>query len=472
MDSGQAKAFAASLQGAEINGWKVSGFYGAGKSAVVLPAVRDGQAAALKVFHPELIERFGRAVQLDRIARETSLVGQSHPHLVQILDGGSCPVTGHLYVAMEPLPFPTLRDVLQQVPLDAVPRIISQVASAARFLEDLNLVHRDIKPENIAVSPDYKRAVLLDLGVVKPVFDENITDVDARRFVGTLRYSSPEFLLRKEKPTQEGGRAITFYQLGAVLHDLIMRRPLFHKLGEPYSELVQAVLNDKPEIYGDDTRSVALAKRCLIKNPDTRVEIVQWSEFIEQPAEVGANLAMLQSKLKARQAAIKADSESAPTYAAEAERLAKQRIEDVANRFVSRVASLLNASDLFPLCTTKSDRDIRDQSCSTLITFEKDADLGLDHHLVLRFVIRMIDENGGDPMYKAMSCWAISDGEVDSTALTALTEFHSGGIDALLDSAELEQQFVGALQAAYDVIDRGTKMAKGGLIPLSGGAKS
>ena len=40
MDSGQANLFRDSLQGKTIGGWQVNGFYGNGKSAVVLPAVR------------------------------------------------------------------------------------------------------------------------------------------------------------------------------------------------------------------------------------------------------------------------------------------------------------------------------------------------------------------------------------------------------------------------------------------------
>ena len=40
MDSGQASLFRDSLQETSIGGWHVSGFYGNGKSAVVLPAVR------------------------------------------------------------------------------------------------------------------------------------------------------------------------------------------------------------------------------------------------------------------------------------------------------------------------------------------------------------------------------------------------------------------------------------------------
>ena len=101
MDSGQAKLFRDSLQGLTVGGWAIDGFYGNGKSAVVLPALRGSEMGAIKVFHPELVERYGKDTQLQRIQREASLVGAEHPHLVRILDGGECAATDHLYVVME-----------------------------------------------------------------------------------------------------------------------------------------------------------------------------------------------------------------------------------------------------------------------------------------------------------------------------------------------------------------------------------
>ena len=246
MDSGQASLFRDSLQETSIGGWHVSGFYGNGKSAVVLPAVRGIEEGAFKVFHPELIERYGKDAQLQRIRRESSLVGASHPHLVRILDGGECAVTGYLYVVMERIPHRNLHQALADIPMDAVPKLMAQVASAARFLEDRGLAHRDIKPENIAVSDDFSHATLLDLGVLRPIGFSDLTDVSQRSFIGTLRYSSPEFLLRQEEDTIEGWRAVTFYQLGAVLHDLLMKRPLFHEYGEPFAGLVEAVKSVNP----------------------------------------------------------------------------------------------------------------------------------------------------------------------------------------------------------------------------------
>jgi len=281
MDPVRAERMSKELAGQRVGGWVIHRFLGAGKSALVFESEKDDQRSALKVFDPELVERFGKATQLGRIQRERGLIGERHPHLVQILDGGECAESGYLYVAMELIEAPNLGSSLTLVPREKIAAIISQAASAARFLEEKQLAHRDIKPENIAVFPDFSRAVLLDLGVLRPFGDPGLTDEDARVFVGTLRYSSPEFLLRTESDTLEGWRAITFYQLGAVLHDLIMRRPLFREFSEPYAVLVEAVKGEQPEIYADDvpTELVLLAQNCLVKPPSARLALVSWSDF-------------------------------------------------------------------------------------------------------------------------------------------------------------------------------------------------
>lgn len=288
MDSTQAKALSDSLLGRTVGGWKIEKLYGYGKSAVVMAARRESVDGAVKIFHNELIERFGKDVQLDRISREKSLIGAEHPNLVRILDGGECTQTGHLYVVMEPIAQPNLKECLPTVPQEAIPKLVAQIASAARFLADRNLVHRDIKPENIAVSEDFAKAILLDLGVIRFFGAADLTDVDARPFIGTLRYSSPEFLRREEQDTEEGWRALTFYQIGAVLHDLLMRQPLFSDVSEPYALLVKAVESSVPKINGSDSRLVSLAKHCLIKKPETRLELVTWNDFKEVSASDGS----------------------------------------------------------------------------------------------------------------------------------------------------------------------------------------
>ena len=147
--------------------WTVCDLIDFGKSAAVFAATCDGQDVALKIFDAELVERYGKHTQLNRIAREVSLAAHKHPNLVEIYDGGECLRTGFLYVVMERIDAPSLELALDDIPRNCIRRIMRNVAHAAQFLEKLKIAHRDIKPANIAVTSD--KAVLLDLGVIRAI---------------------------------------------------------------------------------------------------------------------------------------------------------------------------------------------------------------------------------------------------------------------------------------------------------------
>lgn len=276
----------AELQGRVVNGWLVNDYIDCGKSALVLRAERAGVSGAIKIFDRELIERFGREVQAERIKREMGLIGKTHPHLIEILDGGYCAEFDVHFVVMNFFAGTNLAKVRDRVPHDRVRLLISQVAAAAKFLEELNLVHRDIKPENIGIDVELKHAVLLDLGVIRPIGTDPVTDAEATKvFIGTLQYSSPEFLLREEVDSVDGWRALTFYQLGGVLHDLIMRKPLFHASASPFVKLANAVQHETPLVESATVPIdlVELTRNCLVKPPALRLQLVDWKNFDSNP---------------------------------------------------------------------------------------------------------------------------------------------------------------------------------------------
>lgn len=281
MDKARAHQLFSSLVGHEIGGWTVKDFLGHGKSAIVVGASRGEKPGALKLFDPELVEHFGKEKQLARIEREKTLIGKEIPNLIPILDGGCS--DNYLFVAMELLPPPwqPLSERLTEVPRERLWPLINAIAVAAEHLESIGIAHRDIKPENVMVTEDFSQLRLMDLGVMRPIGASSVTDETSRPFIGTLRYSSPEFLFREEKDTTDGWRAVTFYQLGGVLHDLIMRRPLFADFSEPYARLTKAVLEQIPTIDAPDVHAdlLLLARNCLIKDPVTRLQCVQWKQF-------------------------------------------------------------------------------------------------------------------------------------------------------------------------------------------------
>ncbi|UVL70096.1 protein kinase domain-containing protein [Pseudomonas protegens] len=466
MDTTQAQILRDQLQGLEVGGWLIDGFHGNGKSAVVLPAQKGNQQGAIKIFHPELVERYGKEVQLERIMREKSLVGAVHDNLVQIYDGGECEVTGYLYVVMESLPYRNLHERLKEVPIEVVPKIIAQVASAARYLEDRGLAHRDIKPENIAISDDFSRAVLLDLGVLLPIGVSNLTDVDQRIFIGTLRYSSPEFLRREEEDTIEGWRAVTFYQIGAVLHDLLMKKVLFAEFSEPFPLLVEAVKSETPHIVSENNRAVLLATRCLVKSPATRLELVDWSDFNMVESQVSDALARLE-RINQRQRCAREAPTTGSNAGWEADRKLKHFLDDLTKRFETRVAALLNGAACFPLRTTRSEKSPEQRTCTVCLGFEQAPDLGLPYRLTILFEMTFIDENAGIPIFRAASGGALSNSELKSSALRTSSVFYVGDVAALLDGSPLEQVLLAYLEAAYQAGEQGRDPTGDALIHLA-----
>jgi hypothetical protein len=59
MDKARAYKWSSELVGKPIGGWIVDELLGQGKSAIVVKAQRGDQIGALKLFEPELVERFG-----------------------------------------------------------------------------------------------------------------------------------------------------------------------------------------------------------------------------------------------------------------------------------------------------------------------------------------------------------------------------------------------------------------------------
>jgi serine/threonine protein kinase len=258
---------------------------GKGGSATVYKATKDGEEFALKIFDKTALDEFG-AGETTRIERQLGLKDHQIENLIRIYDGGYDEDKQTFFLVMEYLPWPSLEKSIEKLPNDAIPNLMAQLAKAAKELEELGIVHRDIKPANIHVSPDFKSLKLLDLGVMQPT-EPSQEDVSEGRFVGTLRYAPPEFLLRQEKRDLDGHRAITFYQMGAVLHDMLMKKPLFWEHSKPKAELYKAVECVVPSIDVDRQMDywAALADCCLAKDPRHRLKNVSWNDFFEQSSK-------------------------------------------------------------------------------------------------------------------------------------------------------------------------------------------
>lgn len=390
MDAARAKRFAKELNGETVAGWKIQECINWGKSAVVFKGQKESQVAAIKFFDPELVDRYSVEVQEQRIEREKSLIGKKHPNLVEIFDGGYWKGKGLFYVVMEFLPWKNLAEVLADVPIGRERSLIAQVASAARFLEGLDISHRDIKPENIGISPDFQTAKLLDLGVIKPQGSKPITDEMAKNFVGTIKYSPPEFLLREEENTPEGWRAVTFYQLGAVLHDLITRRSLFADFETPPARLINAVQHETAAIKSTAVSQalVELARYCLLKKPTLRLDLVTWGQFEQEPVATN-RVAELKSRILKRQIVSK-DSlvKEGETSAAKG----AQRLDEYSRdlQTICRLESVENASIFPPVEILVLEEN--ETAHRIAVQYEPSTSRGLLDHCRVELAVRWLDQ--------------------------------------------------------------------------------
>jgi len=280
MDNSLANKYEKLFCGDEIAGYMIGERLGIGKSAIVFCALsKAGHKVVVKIFDNELIEKYGERTQKQRIFRERSLINHNIEGLVGIVDGGTYHKKDikYYYIVMEYIQGLNLKEhILEYGACDEkfAKITFSTLLHVTEQLAKINIVHRDIKPENIMVKDN--GVTLMDLGVLKPIGENDLTDMgEGKPFIGTLRYAPPEFLLREETNTTDGWKAVDIYQIGATLHDVIMGYELFKQYSEPYAVLVNAVQNSYPHIerIDYDQDFVHLIRNMLIKDWHTRLSL-------------------------------------------------------------------------------------------------------------------------------------------------------------------------------------------------------
>jgi len=283
------------LSGSVFEGWDIKHEIGRGADGIVY-LVSDGNSnRALKLFFRESLEKNGAEEQIERLDLQLSLRGaKHHANLVEVFDGGYSQDLQTIYIFMEYIEGETLDKLVGRIPSHSISPLISQLAGAARFLESRNLFHRDIKPANIIINKDFTHLCLLDLGIIHqtPESAQDDRRLSGDEFVASLRYSPPEFVWREEQSVDgEAWRAITFYQIGAVMYDMIEGINIFSGYDTPRAHLYDCVKFRTPKFESASTESwlINLAKSCLIKSWRDRLELVTWDKFEGPPPETDSS---------------------------------------------------------------------------------------------------------------------------------------------------------------------------------------
>jgi serine/threonine protein kinase len=245
---------------------------GRGATASVYEIRSPAGLRSLKLYAGDFSKKEGE-IGVKRIEQQIALGEHDCPSLVQVFDGGA--FENRLFLLMTRAPGAELEKCLQSVPRDKIRGIVDQIARAVLFLNSRGICHRDIKTANVFISDDFNQATLLDVSVMRGIYDPSGigTDHDGQLpVVATTRYTPPEYLFRLLEPGPQLWHALDIYQLGGLLHDLIMRQPLFeaeqlHAVENRYT-LAWAVATTVPQIEADDVPRdlVFTAQRALDKD--------------------------------------------------------------------------------------------------------------------------------------------------------------------------------------------------------------
>ncbi len=173
--------------GADVGGWRISGFLGRGGSSEVYCVKHNdsGTSAALKILHrteQRHIERFAREA---KFLEENTSTAFPRIFAKGVFDGRP-------YIVVE------LLDPMELPKSDReVAQYLTSVAHGLEWLHVHGLVHRDIKPRNIMSRNG--EPVIIDFGLLKEISTAPIAPADQLSIVdgkavgvGTPRYAAPE----------------------------------------------------------------------------------------------------------------------------------------------------------------------------------------------------------------------------------------------------------------------------------------
>ena len=229
------------MVGETIGPYEVLSELGSGGMGTVYLAqdARLGRKIAIKLLPSQFTNDKDRLRRFQQEARAASAL--NHPNILTVYEVEQR--EGLHYIATEFVDGVTLRRHMnsQEMSLEEVLSVATQVAGALQAAHAAGIAHRDIKPENVMIRSDGYVKVL-DFGLAKLTENElspATPETNPGIVMGTPRYMSPE-----QARGLDVDLRTDIFSLGTVIYEMITGRVPFE--GETTSDIIAALIKDEP----------------------------------------------------------------------------------------------------------------------------------------------------------------------------------------------------------------------------------
>lgn len=234
---------------------------------------------AVKVLHEE---HAARPEAVRRFEREAAALAKvDDPHVLAVLDFVRTP-DGRAALVTPLLEGEDLSRRLERDPVTTNEHALAIARDLAVGLAAAHrhgIVHRDLKPSNVFLRThdDRTEAVILDFGVAKLAFDEQVTRTGV--ILGTPTYMAPE----QARGSHDVDARADVYAVGACLYRMVTGHPPYE--AEDAATIFSMLLAKGPASPSThrrdlDPRIESLVQRAMARDPDARIASVE--DLIEE----------------------------------------------------------------------------------------------------------------------------------------------------------------------------------------------